>query len=165
MPKINIGLSKKIGLPDYGSLGASCHVEIDWPGSLADQEEFQRQVRAAYLACGKAVNDELARQRGDGSQQQVSQSGGTGNGHTAGSNGNSGNGSHRATPKQLEYIQQLARQIRGLGTRRLDDLAGRMFGKPLADLTSLDASGLIDTLKAIKAGSVNLDDALNGAPQ
>jgi hypothetical protein len=65
----------------------------------------------------------------------------------------------------MNFVNQLARSIRGLGVRRLESLTGRMFGKPLADLTSFDASSLIDTLKAIKDGTVSLDAALNnGAP-
>ncbi len=31
---LNDGLTKEIGLPDYGSVGASCHVEIELDGSL-----------------------------------------------------------------------------------------------------------------------------------
>lgn len=86
---------------------------------------------------------------------------GNGNGNGGGGGGGGGkNNGHRATEKQLNFATQLAKGIRGLGARRLDSLTGRMFGKPLGELTSLDASSLIDTLKAIKEGSVSLDAAM-----
>lgn len=190
---LNVGLSKKLGLPDYGSVGATCNVTVELDGTLLqnDLETFQRHVRNAYVACSQAVNDELSRQRpaeraaantnGNGAST-TSKANGNGNGHSNGShangNGNghgngtptNGNGSqptgspnHRASQKQLDFASQLSRQIKGLGVRRLEDLANTMFGKPLADLSSLDASSLIDTLKAVKEGRVALDAALKGA--
>ena len=170
--KLNVGVSKKQGLPDYGSVGASCHVELELEASLLqnDLETFQRHVRNAYVACSQAVNDELTRHQSpvetgaiqptnqpESRPQPASRS----NGNHA--NGNGSNG-HRASQKQQNYIGQLAGQVSGLGARRLESLAQKMFGKPLADLTSLDASALIDTLKAIKDGQIKLEDALNGAP-
>ena len=178
--KLNVGLAKKIGQPNYGSLGASCHVEVELDGSLlrSDLEAFHTHVRNAFTACRQAVHDELARHQAQpvtngtatsaGQTSAASRSNGTGvqnNNGTNGANGNStnGNGPHGASIKQMEYIEQLARQIKGLGVRRLDTLAQTVFGKPLPGLTSLEASDLIDTLKGIRAGEINLDNALNGA--
>jgi len=163
---LNVGLSKKQGLPDYGSIGASCGVTVEVDGSLLDHdlEGLQRQIQNAYVACAQAVNDQLARQQDDGAPASTAnghaRSNGNGNGH-AGSSTN-GNG-HRASEKQLGYARQLAGQIRGLGVRRVETICEKMFGKPLADLATVDASGLIDTLKEIKAGTISVDDALSGA--
>jgi len=167
---LNVGLSKKVGLPDYGSVGASCSVQVELDAQLLrdDLDGFHAQVRNAYAACRQAVHDELSRHQTNGISQQPianhdASTGRTGrhngHGHSATSNGSS----HTASAKQLDYITQLARQIRGLGVRRVETLAQKMFGKPLVALSSLDASGLIDTLKAIKTGEINLDNALNGA--
>ncbi len=166
--KLNVGISKKVGQPDYGSLGASCHVEVELDSSLLfdDPDAFQERTTNAYAACRQAVEDELARQQSPNSQEPADgkTASRTPGGHSNGtSNGLNGNNTHRASQKQLDYVQQLAGQIRGLGVRRLEDLAERMFSKPLADLSSLDASGLIDALKEIKAGKIDLKAALGGA--
>jgi hypothetical protein len=171
--KLNVGVCRKIGQANYGSLGASCDVQLELSDALIfdDPNAFQQRVRQAYAACERAVDEQL------GASQQPN---GSGNGHVQatppestaqyngnGSNGNghsgNGNGARVATEKQLTYVRQLSGQIKGLGVRKLETLAQNMFGKPLAGLTSLDASGLIDCLKGIKAGEVDLQAALNGA--
>ncbi len=171
MLKLNVGISKKMGLPDYGSLGTTCNVEVEVDSRLIfdDLEGFHQKVRQAYVACAQAVNDELARQQPSASQ--------TGNQPTAAkradpatptatTNGNghrNGTNSGSASQKQLNYANQLAGQINGLGARRLEAIGNKMYGKPIAGLSSLDASGLIDTLKAIKEGRLDLNAALDGA--
>ena len=164
--KLSLGLSKKIGQPDYGSLGASCHVEVELDAALLDNdlERWHQHVRKAYVACAQAVNDELARlqQTGQANGHRSVSNGAADSQNHANGNGHR-NGGQRASAKQLDYARQLAAQIRGVGVRRLETLAQRMFEKPLTDLASLDASGLIDVLKEIKAGRIDLDAALNGA--
>lgn len=160
--------AKKIGQPDYGSLAASCHVEVELDQALlqTDLSSFHDRVQKTFTACRQAVNEELARSQSDGrhGSQPPAANGSRsaraeGNGH---SNGRQANNGQHASAKQLDYAEQLAKQIRGLGTRRLEELAQKLFGKPLAGLSGLDASGLIDTLKAIKVGEIDIDQALNG---
>jgi hypothetical protein len=176
---LNVGIAKKLGQADFGSLGAHCNlsVELDPAVLQGDAEALQRHVRHAYAACSRAVNEELARQTNGevpastanchaaaaGSVSAPAARTASGNGHASAQEGN-GNGHHGPSQKQFNYINQLARGIRGLGVRKVDQLTGKLFGKPLVGLSSLDASSLIDTLKAIKEGSVSLEAALeNGA--
>ena len=171
--KLNVGLSKKLGLPNYGSLGASCHLELELDQSLlvADLEGLQRRIRQAYAVCGQAVTEELSRGQpmtqevrapvnGSAYQKEPAHR----NGSPAAHNGTSVE-NHRATEKQLTYLRQLAGQIQGLGIRRLDKFAEQICGRPLADLSGLDASRLIDLLKAVKDGTLDLQAAVENAAE
>ena len=82
---ITTGLSKKIGLPDYGSLGASCTVAFEAGHDLleSDLAGFHEKVKRAFVACRQAVQDELTR------ESNASSNGHASNGHT---NGNAANG-------------------------------------------------------------------------
>jgi len=160
---LNVGLSKKIGQPDYGSLAASCHVEVELDQSLIfqDLEEFHASVSSIFAACRQAVADELARQQIPGAEPgksgRRSRSGAADQGRSAAS------GYRAASQKQLDYAQQLAGQIEGLGVAGLEAMADQMYQKALADLSSYEASRLIDSLKEIKAGRIEAAAMLQDA--
>lgn len=168
---INVGLSKKLGLADFGSIGVTCTVTFEAAHDLLnrDLDGFQQHVKQVFDACRQAVDDELARHQQsnptvDAGNTAADQSATA----PARANGSSSHGSHNgngyhASEKQLTYARQLARQIEGLGVRQLETLAKKMFGKPLAALSTMDASGLIDALKGIKAGEIDLSAALGTA--
>src|SRR5262245_6293222 len=97
--KVNVGLSKKIGLPHYGSLGVSCHVEVELDSTLlfADPEAFQAKVKRAYVACDQVVSDEILRQQNAGDMNALAAANGSGNSaigerYAANGNGESANG-------------------------------------------------------------------------
>jgi hypothetical protein len=166
--KLTVGICQKIGQPDYGSLAASCNVEVELDPSidLEDLAAFRERVEAAYSACRQAVEDELAREQashpsGDSREQVLSQAADRPTVSPTHGQSNGRNG-HSASQKQLDYCRQLASQIRGLGERRLEALSQRMFSKSLGALSSLEASGLIDVLKEIKAGKIDLNTAIQG---
>ena len=153
---LNVGLSQKMGLPDYGSLGASCHVELELGSHLLERnpEIFQQEVRAAFAACRQAVEEELARLKTSPSSQSAN--------HPAESSDcprESRSAWRPITTRQLDYVRQLAAQLEGLGPHDLERFVEQIFERPLAELSSYEASSLISTLRQIKSGRRSLADA------
>lgn len=61
--RLNVAVSRKVGLPGYCSAGASCGVEVELDAAVLRQDPgaFHARVRAAFAAARQAVDDELAR--------------------------------------------------------------------------------------------------------
>jgi hypothetical protein len=147
---LNVGLSRKIGLADYGSLGASCHVTVELDGHLIQQdlEAFHRHVRQAYTACRQAVQEELSRQ--EAADTHPTGSNGHTNGYAANGNGNGqarrrGDNPRPATASQVRAIEAIAKR------QRLDlplYLENRFRVHTASELSLAEASSLIDELKS-----------------
>ena len=139
--KLSAGLTKKVGLPNYGSLGAACHVELELDSALLQSPAaLQAQVSLAYDVCRRAVEAELCREPVD-SVEPVS---GHINGHVE--------QTEPATDRQINYSRQLAQEIPSIGWQALDSTIERRFEKPIAQLTKSEASRIIERLLKIKAG-------------
>lgn len=151
--KLSVGLQKKVGLPNYGSLGASCHVEfeVDPAWIEADPDRFRRKVHQAYDACHQAVQERLARERSGEDTQTPRFANQTPNEDPDRNKSaeDRHDSPHRrnarsATQNQLRAIFSLARR------QRIDPqrLAGERFGVDrIEDLSIREASSLIDELK------------------
>ena len=164
---INVGLNKKIGLPDYGSLGASCNVSFEAGHDLLDSDlaGFHQKVKNAFNACQRAVDEELSRQQQPSAASmpspQPSRSNGQDNGRHAGNgNGSNGNGYHggsaqqrtngrKATASQVRAIHAIINRA-GLDLAETMSRCGVQFAE---DLGIAQASQLIDNLKAQANGA------------
>lgn len=150
--KLTVGLTKKLGLPDYGSLGASCHVEVELDASLlqSDLDGFHQRVKNAFTACRQAVSDELSRQEGQRPQPPAENARG---GHRAApSRGHAANArsgtARRATAAQVRALESIARRQE----LDLDELIQERLGKSSAgELTISEASRLIEDLNHLTA--------------
>ena len=164
--RLNVGVSKKLGLPEYSSVGASCNLELEVDPMLIhnDLDGLHEQIRGAFITAHQAVNDELARLQGQTMTSRASPApavNGTGHrngteahphGATVRSNGASPrtNGAGGRPPKPATANQ--VRAIVSIARRQHADLEGLLrdeYGVERPEELSLaDASRFIDQLKA-----------------
>jgi hypothetical protein len=146
---LNVGVSKKLGLPEYSSVGATCGVQVELDPALLehDLEGFHERVRAAYVACHQAVHDELARLQQHTNTPAESRRAPATNAGPDGPANREGHGRPRkpATANQVRAIAALARRH---GLELADWLRAGYGVEQAEDLTLSEASRLIDELKA-----------------
>ena len=157
--KINIGVNKKIGLPEYGSAGSHCNIEIEADNSILDNANgFLQRVRDAYELARLSIEEELSHHRpGNATSNGASQSRRTEQfdkepRQEYRSNTNSTGSSYAASPKQQQFIAGLVKGVKGLDWHKLDRYCDGKFGKVCSQLSSKEASALIEDLKAAKSG-------------
>ena len=144
--KLNVGLQKKIGQPDYGSLGASCHLEVEVEASLVrETDQLREKIRYLFAQAKLAVEEELS-----GSQQEAG--GNNGNGR----HDNGGNGQRRLSGNERGATSAQIRALHAIAGRNRIDLSTRLgedFGvSHPEDLSISQASELIDSLKSSATG-------------
>jgi len=147
--KLSVGLSKKVGLPNYGSLGATCGLEIELASSAlhTDPEGFERQVRDAFAACARAVQEELDRHRPPPPVPSP-----IGHHNPDGPEGDAGSRIENHVRPRRPATGSQVRALRAISGRRgvdLERLVGERFGVDGPEELSLaEASRLIDELRA-----------------
>jgi hypothetical protein len=152
--KLNVGVSRKVGLPDFGSVGASCNLELEVDAGLLerDLDAFHARVRDVYVAAHQAVHDELARLQAPVEAPHDPPA----SPHREPANGHPGSDGHadrppagRSCPRRPATENQV-RAIRSIASRQHADLDGLLrdygVGRP-EDLSLKQASELIDALK------------------
>ena len=138
MWKLNVGVNKKVGRPNYGSHGASVTLEAEESGDvLQDPEILRRRARELFAAARAAVDEELAaaaEKRGEETSEAENEDAAS-----------LRFAQRRATPRQVRALEALAERCRAdllhLATYyfRVDDVL---------QLTRRQASMLIRRLQA-----------------
>ncbi|QDT16773.1 hypothetical protein [Alienimonas californiensis] len=153
MLKLNAGLSRKIGLPNYGSRGAMVNVEIELPADvLKDSDKLRRQVRGCFETLRAAVDEELgvtpephneveeqrwrptADPRRNGGDNGHARNGTNDNGYAG-----NGRGGLPCTEKQVRALHafsrragaDLAAELRRLGVTTAEDLSRRQASEAI----------------------------------
>jgi hypothetical protein len=134
MIKLNAGVSRKVGEPNYGSRGASVNVELELESAVInDTDALHEKIRRLFALAKHSVDEEL------GISTSVPSNGPT---SSTGSNGEA----RPATEKQKHAIAAICGENGFDG----DQEAMGLFGRPVSQLTSPEASQFIDRLKELR---------------
>ena len=142
MLKINIGHSRKIGEPNYGSRGASVHFEVEVDHGLAEQPQALRQkIRELFVQAQAAVREELHGPETNGTQRPAT------NGHQLPATNGHQRPQRMATSSQVRAIHAIANRQR----MNLSELLQELGIGRLEELSIGSASELIDRLKSTQS--------------
>jgi hypothetical protein len=140
--KLNVGLSRKVGEPNFGSRGASVNLELELEAAVVDSPDRLRdQIRHLFRLAKTSIDEELGTAPRCGAQPARNGADAAphnGNGQTNGA------AVRRATPSQVRAIHAIARR------QQLDlaPLLRQRFEIDRPDLLTVqDASTLIDDLE------------------
>jgi hypothetical protein len=148
MMKLNVGLSRKVGEPNYGSRGASVNLELELDSALVgDSARLKERIRQLFGVVRASLAEELNAAHGhsqqpSGNTKPAASQNGNGNGHSA--NPQQARDSRQATQAQVKAIERIARN------RQVDlavFLKDRFQLASPADLSLREASQAIDELR------------------
>ncbi len=152
--KINLGLSKKLGEPNYSSRGANVNVELELDSALiAEPDKFKEKVRQVFGLVRASLAEELngpghgpppAPTKGPAAPQPNAPTNGHGNGAVTTYSQNNGK-PRPATQSQCKAIFAITRD-QGIDLREF--LKDRFHVSRPDDLTLKEASSVIDELKS-----------------
>ncbi len=145
MLKIHVTSSKKIGQPDYGSLGATVGLEAELDSNLiTDPHALRSRLRQLFDIARAAVDAELQGGHTPPSPRPAP------NGNDNGGDSQHRNGRRGATDSQLRAIRAIAKRL-GI---QPENAATELHGCGLDEMTLPQASQLIDHLKSQQSGGV-----------
>ncbi len=122
MLKLNAGLSRKVGQPDYGSRGAMVNVEVELSAELLkDPQKLRRQIRGCFGVIREAIDAELgvASPNSDDPQEESwrpvdhprgSNGSSSRNGSTSNGTSSNSRGSLPCTEKQVRALHAFSRR-------------------------------------------------------
>lgn len=163
--RLNVGLSRKVGEPNFGSRGASLNLELELDSAIVGEpERLQERIRELFGLAQQSINEEL---HGASGAAPVSPPATNVNGNGASDNNRrhtpprsiaNGNGHSRGQQRGSTIPPATASQIRALKAiaerqrLTLENVLHQQYGvgDPAA-LTIAQASELIDDLNANNA--------------
>ena len=147
--RLIVGITKKIGQPGFGSVGATCQVESSEFTGDPSSDGFVRRVELAFDACREAVEAELRKHQASPRERNGSVANGRDRSNESTATDGLASKERLATPKQVNALHAMASKSR-LSHEQLE----RVFhGKPIHALTVAEASAAIDRLKVGPAAS------------
>ncbi len=146
MIKLNCGVSRKVGEPNYGSRGASVSVELELESTAAqDNKLLHDKIRRLFALAKSSVDEEFGLAPAKVAAPAPSQAPNAPTPNHTGPVSN-GNTTKPATDGQLRAIWAICNQL-GIDQ---DVESQRTFQRPVSQLTVPEASKLIDHLKQVQ---------------